>query len=142
MAQKKNNQPRLTLHQLLIALSFWGSSVRILLVGFLALAVLLSRLLAGETDIDVESFAFIYFVGSVALLDIGYVMLARTMKLRPKFDALVLLVIELAITAAYIIPAFAYVPVFSKMAVWTILVVLLTLGIRTLLGLLYGRTSR
>jgi len=140
MATKKvKRQPRLTLHQLLGAISFWGASTRILLVAFIIAVIFGLRVGYLDTTLQWELSVVIYVLGSFALLDIGYVMLARAFPLRKKLDTILLLVIELALVLIYVLPNIAHTPGFSWLSNWTVLLVVLVLAIRGLLGMLFTR---
>lgn len=134
---KSRSTPRLTLHNLIVALSFWGSSVRLLLVAFLVAALFILRLFYLETTVVWESQVAIYIVGSFALLDIGYVLLARALPLKQRSDAVCLLVLETVLAATYVLPNIVYAPGLGWFANWTFLIVLLVLSVRGLLGLLF-----
>jgi uncharacterized membrane protein len=105
-------------------------------MAFLAGTVLAARVIATPGTYESELQAFIYIVGSFALLDVGYVMIARAMPLKKSLDMTVLLLVDAAIGLAYVVPNFAQVPGFTMLARWTILTVLLVLSIRALCGLL------
>lgn len=142
MAKKTIKQPRLTLHQLLVALSFWGSAARLLLVGFLVMVIFALRITNLDTTITWEAQVVIYVLGSFALLDIGYVMLARAFPLKKRLDVFCLLVLETLLAATYILPHLISVSALSWFSNWLVLIVLLTLAIRGLLGLLFSTKKR
>lgn len=142
MANKKNTTPRLTLHQLLGALSFWGASTRLMLIGFIVLIIFALKLLYLTAGADWEIKVIIYVLGSFALLDIGYVMLARAFPSRRRLDILSLLLAETLLLAGYVLPNLVNLPRLSWIANWAVLIVLLVLGIRALLGLLFVGSKR
>jgi len=142
MATKKTKQPRLTLHYLLGALSFWGTSVRVLLMAFLAAAVLVAQLIVDPSLYAQQLQELIYIVGSFFVLDAGYVMLARSMPFRKLTDTTILLLVDLALALAYIVPSFAHVPGLSWLAKWSILSVIFILSVRALTGLLMANSSK
>lgn len=137
MAKTTTKQPRLTLHQLLVAISFWGTSARLLLIAFVVAVIFALKLYYLNTTPEWEIKVVIYILGSFALLDAGYVIVARTLPLRRRMDQLSLLGTEGILGLAYVIPNLIYAPSLSKLASWSILVVLLVLGVRVLLGLLF-----
>lgn len=139
---KKSQVPQLTLHGLLGAISFWGTSVRLLLMAFLAGAVLAAHVIELPGSYETEIQAFIYIVGSFFLLDAGYVMIARALPLKKTFDMAILLVVDLIIGLGYIVPNFAHIPELAWSARWTILIVLFVLSIRALIGLLHPTTKK
>lgn len=142
MATNNTKQPRLTLHYLLGATSFWGTSVRLLLMAFLGAAVFTARVIVMPETYASEVQAFIYIVGSFALLDAGYVMLARAMPLKRSLDMTVLLLADAAIAIIYVVPNFVYIPGFVLLGRWTVLIVIFVLSIRALLGLLLANTKK
>lgn len=139
---KKSKNPRLTLHQLLGALSFWGSTTRLLLVGFLVMAIFVMRLIYLDNTLLWEAQVVIYVLGSFAVLDIGYVMLARAFPLRKKLDVFCLLTLEILLAATYILPHLISVGGLSWFSNWFILIVLLAVAVRGLLGLLFSTKKR
>lgn len=131
-------QPRLTLHQLLGSLSLWGSSTRLLLIGFIVAVIFALKLLYLDTSLDWELKVVIYIIGSFALLDTGYIILVRATPLKRRLDQLGLLGAEIVLAAAYVLPNLAHIPSLGKLANWTVLIVLLVLAVRALLGLLFS----
>lgn len=142
MATKKKRQSKplhLTLHQLLSALSFWGTTVRMLLFGFLATVALFVGL--SQTDnASAEVGLYIYVMGSVFLFDIGYTLLARGLPVTATTDKLIILLGEILLATLYVLPYFAMVPaVMTWVLSWTLLVVFAIISGRALVGLLYSR---
>ncbi|HET7630445.1 MAG TPA: hypothetical protein VFK03_03660 [Candidatus Saccharimonadales bacterium] len=143
-ATKKKSQA-LSLHHLITALSFWGTSVRFLVFFVLAvisLAAVLSQ--SGLTTNYVEQTInlFIYVLLSFLLFDIGYVMLGRGLPLKAAVDRLVIFVFDLLIVCWYVIPRFALVSTdLANAIVWLILGVFVLLSLRSVLGLLYTTKS-
>lgn len=135
-------QPRLTLHQLLGALSFWGSATRLLLMAFLVLVIFALRVTNLDTTLTWESQVVIYVLGSFALLDIGYVMLARAFPLKKKFDVFCLTTLEVLMAATYILPHIIVVGGLGWFSNWLLLIALLALGVRGLLGILFTTKKR
>lgn len=133
----KKSTSRLTLHELITTLSFWGSSVRILLVAFLVTALFVLRLTYLNTTVAWESQVAVYIIGSFALLDLGYVLLARALTLKRRLDIVSLLLLEALLAATYVVPNIAYAPALAWFANWTFLIVILALAVRGLLGLLF-----
>lgn len=142
MAKKTTKQPRLTLHQLLVAISFWGSATRLLLVAFIVASLFALKMYYQVATPEWEIKVAIYILGSFALLDIGYVIVARTLPLKRRLDQLSLLGAEAILGLAYVLPNVMYAPSLSRLASWSVLVVLLVLGVRTLLGLLFTPTKK
>lgn len=142
MAKKTTKQPRLTLHQLLGALSFWGSATRLLLLAFLVFVIFALRITNLNTTLTWESQVVIYVLGSFALLDIGYVMLARAFPLKKRVDTFCLVVLEILMATTYILPHLVSVRGLAWFSNWFVLIVLLALGVRGLLGLLFSSRKR
>lgn len=131
----------LTLHELLSALSFWGTTVRFLLFAFLAGVTFLVALAQTTSPAD-EVGLFIYVLATFLAFDAGYVLLARAMKLKPAVDKLVIIVGEVVFTIAHVVPYFALVPTaITAIVVWGPLGVVGLLSLRALLGLLYARST-
>lgn len=139
---KQAKQPRLTLHNLLGALSFWGTSVRVLLMTFLAGAVLAAQIIVSPDSYGGQTQGFIYVVGSFFLLDAGYVMLARAMPFRKVADMTILLLADIGLALSYVLPSFVHVPGLSWFARWSIISVIFILSIRALIGLLMARPQK
>lgn len=142
MVKKTTKQPRLTLHQLLGALSFWGSATRLLLIAFLAIVIFVLRITNLDTTLVWESQVLIYVLGSFALLDIGYVMLARAFPLKKTVDFFCLAALEILMAATYILPHIMNVRGLSWFSNWLLLIALLALAVRGLLGLLFTTKKR
>lgn len=144
MVKKKTskNTP-LTLHGLLVALSYWGTSVRISLAAFVAVAVFaiaLSETNGSTGAVSVEIITLIYALGSILLLDFGYVIIARALPLRRVLDVMSLLVADLCLLGIYAGP---------KLVVTTattlvnpvgvaLLIAILVLALRLLMGFLFS----
>lgn len=139
---KKTKQPRLTLHGLFGAVSYWGTTVRTLLLAFLAGAIFVARVINIPDSYAHELQVFVYIVGTFFLLDTGYVMIARSMPLRKITDATILLLADLLIGASYVISSFTDMPVLNWISTWAIIIVVFVLAIRALIGLLIANPKR
>lgn len=129
--------PHLLLHDLITALSFWGSTVRLLLMGFLATVSLLVMLSDPTLDGTTEVGMFIYVLATFLVFDVGYVMLARGLKLKPALDRLAVAAGDSLIAIAYVLPTFAVTSGhWTAALIWSPLVVFGVLSLRALLGLL------
>ncbi|HET6622571.1 MAG TPA: hypothetical protein VFG56_01405 [Candidatus Saccharimonadales bacterium] len=141
---KKKVQP-LSLHQLITALSFWGSSVRFLTFLMLAAVSLVAVLSQAGLTVDYVQQTinlFIYVLLSFLLFDVGFVMLGRGLPLKPGVDRLVICVVDLLVVCWYVIPRFALVSTdLANAIVWLILGVLVMLSLRAVLGLLFTTES-
>jgi hypothetical protein len=111
-----------------------------MLVGFAALIVSLIRIIGDIGSITFAEAAnsiemVTLTIGVVALLDIGYVTISRSLRLDDTVDMLVLLIADLAIACTYIVPQVAYVAT-NKLVlmVWIPLVILFLLLIRLVVG--------
>lgn len=143
---KKKSQKRttsLSLHELLGAVSFWGTATRAFLFSFVALAVFASALseAASESAIDTEIMAFVYVIGSFVLLDFGYVLIARTYRLRTFIDRLALYVADIFLTAIYFIPNLVVNPqihLTTDPLLFIVFIPIVVLSLRMLVGILFG----
>ena len=147
MTTKKTQKQSLTLHGLLVALSFWGTAVRALLFSFLAAAVFIVALTetASASGIDNEVMTLIYVMGSFLLLDFGYVMIARAYPLQRGLDVLALLVADIILTLLYVAPKLVVssdVSLSVDPLIYVIFIPIVALGMRMLLGILFGGRQR
>lgn len=137
----KKRTTSLSLHQLITALSFWGTSVRFLI--FLVLAVIslvavLSQSGLTATYVEQTVNLFTYVLLSFLLFDAGYVMLGRGLPLKPAIDRLVIFVVDVMVACWYVVPRFALVSTeLANAIVWLILGVFVLLSLRAVLGLLF-----
>jgi hypothetical protein len=147
MSKKDKKPTSLTLHQLLPALSYWGATVRLLLIAVVAVVVLLVRSSELESNglSAVQAFltagqAFVYSLGSFLILEVGYLAIARSYPVRRHIDQAILLGSEGALALGYFLPYFVLVPAWFVTASRFIFVaVLFVLGLRLLIGLLYSK---
>lgn len=148
MKKKSTKQKQdLTLHKLLGALSFWGTATRTLLFGILATAVCIVALTEATTDtaIDGEIIVLIYVLGSFLLLDFGYVLVARAYTLHRNLDLLALFVADTLIAMLYIVPRLVVssdVTAKTDPLLFVVFIPIITLGLRMLLGMLFGGRQR
>lgn len=146
---KKSTQKKqsLTLHSLLGALSFWGTATRTFLFSFLAAAVFIVALTeaTSETSIDGEILVLIYVLGSFLLLDFGYVMIARTYTLQRGLDLLALFAADILLALLYIAPKLVVssdITIRTDPLIYVIFIPIVALGLRMLLGILFGKRLR
>jgi len=139
---KKTKQPSLALHNLFGAVSYWGTTVRTLLLAFLAGAIFAARVISAPDSYAHELQVFVYIVGSFFALDTGYVMIARAMPFKAATDATLLILADLLIGASYVVSSFAAAPMLSSIATWAIIIVVFVLSIRALAGLLVANPKR
>lgn len=143
MAKKKQS---LTLHQLLSALSFWGTATRGMLFGFLAIMTYLVALTetTTSTGADNQFMILVYVLGSFLLLDVGYVMIARAYTLVSKLDVLALVVAESLLALLYIVPKLVIsssTQVLVDPLTYVFFIPLVALALRLLVGLLFGKRA-
>lgn len=147
MKKKSSKKQTLTLHSLIVALSFWGTAVRALLFSLLAAAVFVVALseTTTATAIDYEILVLIYVLGSFLLLDFGYVMIARAYRLRRAVDISMLLAADVILALLYIAPKVVVTSDLNARTdplLFVIFVPLVILSLRMLLGILFGKLSR
>ncbi len=141
-----HHPPHLLLRNLILALSYYGVTVRLLLIGFVLFVANLIGVLDVEAGMNLSQLAFqyIYTLGSLLLLDAGYVTIARTLPIANTIvDKLVLLVIMAFLCIVIIIPFFAPVThsVFASTK-WLFLIVLFVLALRLVIGLFFGQRTK
>ena len=139
--------PHLLLHTLLGELSYWGTSVRILLIGFVLFVANLVTVLNTVDTVSITSYGaqFIYVMGSLLLLDAGYVTIARALPISTEMvDRVLFLGFMAALGFVVVLPHFAVVPQSIMVSVkWVFIVTLFVLALRVVLGLFFGgRTDR
>jgi|JI10StandDraft_1071094.scaffolds.fasta_scaffold429389_2 hypothetical protein len=139
--------PHLLLHTLLGELSYWGTSVRILLIGFVLFVANLVTVLNTVDTVSITSYGaqFIYVMGSLLLLDAGYVTIARALPISTEMvDRVLFLGFMAALGFVVVLPHFAVVPQSIMVSVkWVFIVTLFVLALRLVLGLFFGgRTDR
>ncbi len=136
---KSRRIPKLALHELFVALSYWGSAVRIFLFAFVLLIALGLILVNGGSMVSYVS-RYIYLVLAMAVLDAGYVTIARAVPYRERIDRSILLAAYSAIGLLAILPHVAVMPqVIIAINQWLLLPVLFLLSIRLLIGMLHNK---
>lgn len=141
---KTYHPPHLLLHSLLVALSYWGTAVRMLLVGFVLVIAHILTALNTDTTLLSQASHFIYTTGSLLLLDAGYVTIARVLPISTELvDKIIFLLLLTALSVLVILPFFATLPVGLTVSVrWIFLVSLFVLALRLVLGLIFGHRTR
>lgn len=144
MVQKKiaTKKAPLTVHGLLGSLSYWGTTARVLVVGVLILAAFALNLTMATDAIsfDAEVIFLIFGLGTLLMLDLGYVVAARTLPLNAIADRWIVMMSDLALAAFFIVPSLIQVQVTSnKLRIVGLVLALLILAIRVLLGLLFSK---
>lgn len=142
MAQKNVTKHPLTLHELLGALSYWGTAVRLMIVAILMVAVYLMNITFDTTAayVDGETIALIYALGTFFLFDFCYVLIARAQPIHHKTaDRSSILLLDFMLMLFYLVPSLVVTSVSFEVFRYGVLVVaLLALAIRILLGFLYS----
>lgn len=144
---KTSQPPHLLLHTLLGELSYWGTSVRILLIGFVLFVANLVTVLNAPDSVSLTAYAaqFAYVMGSLLLLDAGYVTIARSLPIATEtVDRVLFLGFIAALSFVVVLPYFAVVPQSIMVSIrWVFLVTLFVLALRLVLGLFFGgRTEK
>lgn len=142
----KTKQPSLTLHHLIVDLSFWGTSVRLLLFALLASVAFAFSLSEATSDVEIDKqiILLIYALGSFLLFDFGYVLVARAYSLVKWFDVLALCLVDVLIALIYIAPKVVVSSVHAitiDPMVYIFFIAIGGIAIRMLLGLLYGAST-
>lgn len=139
---KQTTKTSLTAHGLLGALSYWGTAARMVLVLILlGCAYLLN--IAVQTDwrlVDSETIVFIYGLGTILVLDAGYVIAARALRLNQRLDRWVVMMSDILLASFFVVPSFFIVGVYSdRLRLLSLFVALLIVSIRLLIGLLFAK---
>ena len=140
---KKKTKTTLTLHSLLVALSYWGTAVRTLLAAFVAVvvfAIALSETNGSASAVSAEAIVLIYALGSMFLLDAGYVIASRALPLRRALDATSLVIADLTVLCFYAVPKITVsstLPLTNPVGI-VLLFAVLVLALRLLLGFLFS----
>jgi len=137
--------PHLLLHDLIGALSYWGTTVRMLLVGFLLLIANILVLLDGSVSHTITEYAaqYLYLLGSLFVLDAGYVTVARALPLSvPALDKMLFFTVLILLSLLVILPYFVVVtPGVVVSLKWIFLVSLFVLALRLVVGMFFGTTT-
>ena len=140
---KKKTKTTLTLHSLLVALAYWGTAVRTFLALFVSMvvfAIALSETNGSAAAVSAEAIILIYAVGSMFLLDAGYVIAARALPLRRALDATSLVLADLTILCFYAVPKITVsssLPLTNPIGI-VLLFAVLVLALRLLIGFLFS----
>lgn len=141
----RSKKEPLTLHGLLGALSYWGTTARFLLVSMLVLIAFVLNIsfidVSSPYYVVSETQVLVYALAILMLTDLLYVMVARSKPLDPKLDRWVVIIADIVIASCFIVPSFVSVAAVHStgMRVLSPVVALLVVGIRILLGLLYSK---
>lgn len=140
--KKVESKPRLTAHELLGSISYWGTAARLVLVGVLLAVIYFVNISVVTTwqAVDLETMLFIYGLGTIVVLDAGYVMTAKALKLNKTVDRWVLTLSDLVIAGFFIAPSIISVGSYTtQLRVIMLVVALFIVSIRILVGLLFAR---
>lgn len=142
---KTTAPPHLQLHILLGALSYYGTAVRILLIGFVLFLANILTVVDSTSSIAWATYGaqFIYIMSSLLLLDAGYVTIARVLPIATEtIDRACFLVLLAALGFMVVLPYFAAVPSSVMVSIkWVFLVTLFVLALRLVLGLFFGHRA-
>ena len=121
-------------------MSYWGTSVRVLLFGFIYVAMQVLSATSGDVSFVTYAQQSIYVIGTMLLLDAGYVTIARVRPLSSRlFDLIlllgVMLVLAVLIIMAYLVNMPRELVLSAKML---FVVVLFVICLRLVVGLLFG----
>ena len=145
---KKSTKPSkntLTLHGLLGALSYWGTASRFMLVSMLVFVSFLVNIAfidnSSAAHVVSEVQVLVYALVILIMTDLLYVFVARSLPLNPRLDRWVVILADIVIATCFIAPSFvSAVAVHSTgLRVLSPVVALLIVGMRILIGLLYGK---
>ncbi len=144
---KKKTSSQLSLHELICQMSFWGTSVRLLLFSFLAAVVFAFALSEASTSsaADSQIMQLIYVLGSFFILDFGYVMIARSYPLKRSVDMVFLATADVILALLYILPKSVVASTITTREnplVYVFIIAIGVLSMRLLVGLLIGNPSR
>lgn len=142
---KSNQPPHLLLHNLLSSLSYWGTTTRIMLVGFVFLIAILLTATNSASGSTFSYYAqqYIYIMASLLLLDTGYVTIARVLPISTEtLDRVIFLMLMIALAFVIVLPYFVAVPTSVMVNTrWLLLVSLFVLALRLVVGLFFGHRS-
>lgn len=143
-ATKTKLPSKLTVHGLLGALSYWGTMARLVLLTILLGSAYFLNV-AVQSDwrvVDVETMVLIYAMGTLLVLDAGYVMTARALDLNQRIDRWVVMMSDLLLASFFVIPSFFIVGAPSdKLKLLSLFIALLIVSIRLLIGLLFAKRA-
>lgn len=140
--KQKKTTPKLTVHGLLGALSYWGTAARFLLVSVIIVFAFLLNISGGSSTsyIDTEIILLVYGLATLVILDGGYVTAARALPLSPVVDRWVVMMSDLALAALFVAPSLIISGADgNRIRVVSLLGVLLVVSMRLLLGLLFSK---
>lgn len=138
----RKEKPKLTVHGLLGAISYWGTTARFMLVGVLIVFAFLLNLTGDSTSqyIDTEIIFLIFGLGTLLMLDLGYVVAARALTLNKVVDRWTVMLGDLALAAFFVVPSLVQIGTGgNKLRIIGLIAALFVLAIRILVGLLFAK---
>lgn len=144
--KESTKKPKFTMLGLLGALSYWGTTARLLLVGgLIVFAYLVNVSIAGTSWqlVDQETMFMVYGLSTIVILDTGYVMTARALTLDRRIDRVTILSLDFLVASLFVLPSVISVGVYGeRMRLLSLFVVLLIISVRILLGLLLTKKRK
>lgn len=136
--------PHLLLHKLIVAMSYWGSTVRTMLFAIVFGFAQFLSLSGGISGLQTYATQFIFVVGIFLLFDAGYTTIARTLPLCGEaVDRLLFLLLLVTFMFVMSAPYFIEFPgVMHDNAMMIFLLPLFAITLRLVLGLLYGHRGQ
>ena len=138
----KADTPKLTVHGLLGSLSYWGTTARFMLVGvFIAFAFVINLARDGSASfVETEILFLIFGLATLVMLDLGYVVAARSLPLNKVLDRWVIMMSDLALAAFFVIPSLIVISADGNVVrVVSLIIALLIVSVRILVGLLFAK---
>lgn len=144
MVEKKVKKvpAKLTVHGLLGSLSYWGTFARFILIGTLIWFAFVLNL-SGDSSaayIDTEILFLVYGLGTLLLLDLGYVTAARGLPLSKVFDRWIVMLSDIVLGAFFVVPSIIQIGTDgNRVRVVSLIAALLIVSLRVLVGLLFTK---
>ena len=136
MAVKKA-PPHLLLHNIISALSYWGTSTRLMLAAFLILVATLARYVGDSSGTPFSYGAqYVYMILVLGVLDAGYVTIGRLFPMSSKLvDRIIICLLMSVLTFWLVAPNFLINgEVYELNLKLLFLIVLFSLALRSVLG--------
>lgn len=133
---------KLTVHGLLGSISYWGTTARFVFVSILIGFAFILNLSGSSVSqyIDTEIIFLILGLGSLLMLDLGYVVAARALPLKKMIDRWVIMMSDLLLAAFFVIPSIVIISVDgNKLRIVGFVSALLVIALRALVGLLFAK---
>lgn len=145
--QKKSAKTTLTVLGLLGAISYWGTAARMLLVSTIVVFAYLLNITHLDSPstrtIDSETMFMIFGLATLVIVDLGYVITARTLVLNKQIDRWVIMMTDLLLAGFFIAPSLVMLTVDANyLRVVAFVLALLVVSLRILLGLLFAKPRK